>query len=214
MVKAFNNKNIKPLPKRKPKVSKGFKANEMFIFQLWALLNKFPAEDALKSKNNVELVRHCGEFTDDLESGWKKIQIAMSTFAFSEEAVKIVNSATTKEEINNLLSDVGNKKKKLYLEHGVPAAMIRKLLIKLQQTKGMGNITEEDIKEIMKLQRIVIITSEEQDLLDSSIENGGFGLRSKMPEGWNEKTSLDRFEAANIKIHEDTLSNSPFIKIR
>jgi hypothetical protein len=88
----------------------------------------------------------------------------------------------------------GLSAKDLYGEHRMPLKVIRERLL---QCSGSLN----GIEKIMRSNEVVLITKEEQKMLDSRPPEG-FGLRSKLP-----ACGTDRLAYAGIKIVEETLHN-------
>lgn len=85
--------------------------------------------------------------------------------------------------------------KKLYGEHRIPLKIIKKRL--LECSKSL-----EEIKKVMNSNEVVLITKEEQLMLDSKPPQG-LGLRSKLPE-----CGTDRLILAGIKIAGETQQNT------
>lgn len=85
--------------------------------------------------------------------------------------------------------------KDLYGEHLIPLKIIIKRLVE-------SNRKYETIRAILATNEVVLITSGEQKRLDSSVTNGGLGLKSKLP-----PDGSDRLDFAGIEIAEETLSN-------
>lgn len=85
--------------------------------------------------------------------------------------------------------------KELYGEHRIPLKIIIKRLVESSRTF-------EAVKAILATNEVVLITSEEQKRLDSSLANGGLGLKSKLP-----ADGSDRLNFAGIEIAEETMSN-------
>ena len=82
----------------------------------------------------------------------------------------------------------------LYGEHRVPLSIIRQRLLECDRSV-------RSIKTIMESNEVVLITKEEQRLLDSK-EPTGLGLRSTIP-----KCGTDRLEFANIEVAQESLGN-------
>lgn len=84
---------------------------------------------------------------------------------------------------------------KLYGEHRIPLKIIIHRLIESDRSL-------EAVKAILGTNKVVLITPQEQRRLDSSIRNGGLGLKSKLsPDG------SDRLTFAGIEIAIETISN-------
>lgn len=74
------------------------------------------------------------------------------------------------------------------VEHVVPQMYIVNCLMKLDP------LTEETVTELLtRLFRVMLVTHEEHARLNAS------GLRSKMPDDWNEKDVLSRYAAVGIE---------------
>ncbi len=84
---------------------------------------------------------------------------------------------------------------KLYGEHCIPIKLIIKELMELPQI-NLATV-------LLTLQRneVVLITDSERNYLDSSVEKGGLGVRSRMP-----FCGRTRLEAAGIAIAPETLN--------
>jgi len=82
----------------------------------------------------------------------------------------------------------------LYGEHRIPLSIIRQRLLECDRSV-------DSIKTILESNEVVLITKNEQELLDSKGPKG-LGLRSKMPE-----CGADRLVFANIEIAEESLKN-------
>lgn len=84
----------------------------------------------------------------------------------------------------------------LYGEHRIPLNLVIKELLESDRSL-------KSIERILRSNEVVLITQEEQKLLDTAIEKGGLGLRSKMP-----KDGSDRLEYAGIEIAPETSANT------
>jgi hypothetical protein len=95
-------------------------------------------------------------------------------------------------ETNQLL---GLEAKQLYGEHRIPLNIVIKRLVESDRTY-------QDVEAILAENEVVLITPEERNHLDSSPENGGLGLRSKLP-----PDGTDRLTFAGIEIAPETINN-------
>ncbi len=91
--------------------------------------------------------------------------------------------------------DSGMDAKELYGEHRIPLKIIIKRLIESDRTY-------ESVRAILASNEVVLIMPEEQKRLDSSLENGGLGLKSKLP-----PDGSDRLSYAGIEIAPETIKN-------
>jgi hypothetical protein len=85
----------------------------------------------------------------------------------------------------------GLKRKDVIHEHVVPHSIVMNKLLTLK------SLTSENIMSVIKKYYVIcVITKREDRLLTAA------GLRSKMPEGWDEETSsvFARYEAVGISI--------------
>ena len=100
-------------------------------------------------------------------------------------------------DLNFCTSDAakGLKRKDVVHEHVIPHSFLMEKLV------TMESLTNENILSTLQRYYIICAITKEQDkLLTAS------GLRSKMPDGWNESTDsvFARYEVAEISIHKST----------
>ena len=89
----------------------------------------------------------------------------------------------------------GLRGRELYGEHRIPLKIIIQRLIESDRSL-------EAIHSILRSNEVVLVTPEEQRYLDSSIANGGLGLRSRLPED-----GRDRLAFAGIEVAPETATN-------
>lgn len=82
----------------------------------------------------------------------------------------------------------GKKKTECQVEHVIPQMMIVNMLM------DMKKLSKPAAKSVLeKYFHVLLVTNEEHSRLNSS------GLRSSMPDGWDEKNIWARYEAVGIK---------------
>lgn len=99
-------------------------------------------------------------------------------------------------------------------EHVVPVSLVQKILFEMLQ----NDCNDDQISNMLSdLVEVVFITEEERKLLDFSTKNGGLGLKTSMPKGWDadvvnydfsQSNFYARLDFAGIKIAPDTIDNS------
>ncbi|BAY42249.1 hypothetical protein NIES2111_66450 (plasmid) [Nostoc sp. NIES-2111] len=126
---------------------------------------------------------------------------------FSEAAWSIVQGQTD----NTYLRE---NKGVTHGEHIVPISLVQRIAFKMLSE---GASDEKIANMLSNLVEIVFITKNEKALLDSSIRNGGYGLKTTMPPGWNQDifnhdwsnaNRYARLEIAGIKLAQATINNS------
>lgn len=126
---------------------------------------------------------------------------------FSENALAFLQD---KPDNSNLIT----QKVSVHGEHVVPVSLAKKIAFRMLE----DGATDEQIAIMISwLVEVVFITKEEQKRLDSSVKNGGLGLKTSMPQGWNSNVvdhdwtlanQYSRLEAAQIRIAPETLLNT------
>jgi len=99
-------------------------------------------------------------------------------------------------------------------EHIVPISLVQRIAFNMLKDSASD---EEVANMLSSLVEVVFITIDEKKLLDLSIRNLGYGLKTTMPEGWNQDVfnyewskanRYARLEVAGIELAQQTINNS------
>lgn len=127
-----------------------------------------------------KILRNYHQFNLNGDKVYRRISKMSLHYRYSENAWK------SKDKLDDL-----------YFEHLVPLKITKEKLLDLIKT---GKVSHESIKAILDENEIVVITRNEQKIVDAR-EN----FKSSLPEG-----NIDRLSAVGIKIAEETKNNSLF----
>lgn len=127
-----------------------------------------------------KILRNYHQFNLNGDKVYRKTSKMSLHYRYSE------NAWMSKDKLDNL-----------YFEHLVPLKITKEKLLELIKT---GKVSHESIKAILDENEIVVITRNEQKIVDAP-EN----FKSSLPEG-----NIDRLSAVGIKIAGETKNNSLF----
>lgn len=125
-----------------------------------------------------KILRNYHQFNLNGEKVYRRTTKMVKHYRYSENAWKLKNNIS-----------------QLYFEHLIPLKITKK---KLHELIASGNVSHNLIKTILDENEIVVITRDEQKIVDAD-------FKSSLP-----KESLDRLAVVGIKIEEQTKLNRLF----
>ncbi|MBU3660654.1 MAG: hypothetical protein FGM14_12315 [Flavobacteriales bacterium] len=125
-----------------------------------------------------KILRNYHQFNLNGDKVYRRTSKMAQHYRYSENAWKLKNNLS-----------------ELYFEHLIPLKITKE---KLQELIASGNVSHDSIKTILDENEIVVITRDEQKIVDAD-------FKSSLP-----KESLDRLAVVGIKIEEQTKLNRLF----
>ncbi len=143
----------------------------------------------------IQYLRQFPGISKDGKNTWKKIDLYLKHHKITIRAVKAL------EEFKGDNKELWNE---VHYEHIFPNSLLMKELVALGFKPNL-----EDIKNIMKMSEVIILSKEEANLLDGSI-NKLYPLEGKMLNGKGMRSKgypNERLKAIDAKIDSKSISN-------
>jgi hypothetical protein len=146
------------------------------------------AEKNLRHRTKIELCNDIAfVLNSNLHYGSKYAILSDATWVWTEFEGKYVGCEYWSEAAWNIRSRLKERPNPLVHEHVIPKGIVIKRLLELPDK------TADSVNELMAKYCIgAVVTKAEDDRLNSR------GLRSKMPDGWNEDDVWARYKEAEI----------------